>query len=279
MALRHAAGAGEFAPVEREAVEPLAAEVIVDMLDIVGVGHDRQVAALLRRPDLVGGGQMQRRGAVRLHEAVDAAVAAEIAERAGDHIGDRRVGGVLDLEGEHRRRQRGIAVVMRDEGRQRLHPDVAREALVMERIFGDREAPDKGHVRKMRHAGHRVAIGAEAETIELADRGRAGRRPLIGAVQHQRLQQLAVLLGLDGEMAVAVELVQLGAVADRPVDHAAGAGQREAAGPDAAEREHGIAAARAAEDEAVVDPVEIVQHQRHSLLRCLSVGGAGRVSA
>ena len=37
----------------------------------------------------------------------------------------------------------------------------------MELDLGDREPPDEGRVVEMRRAGHRVAIGAEAEAVEL----------------------------------------------------------------------------------------------------------------
>ena len=53
-------GLREFPPVAAQAVEPLAAHVIVDMLDAVAVGRDRQIAALRRRPVHVGGSEMQR---------------------------------------------------------------------------------------------------------------------------------------------------------------------------------------------------------------------------
>ena len=123
----------------------------------------------------------------------------------------------------------------------------------MELELGDRKAADEGHVVKMGNAGHRIAIGAEAKSVELARARRTGRYPLIGAVQNAGVEQFAVPLGLDGEMAVAVELMDSGPVADAPVDEPAAAGQRDAPGPDAAERKGDISAPLAGIDETFVD--------------------------
>ena len=118
---------------------------------------------------------------------------------------------------------------------------------------------------EMRDAGHRIAVGAEAEAVELPRARRAGRRPLIGTVEDAGVEKPAVLLGLDGEMAVAVELMDVGPVADAPIDQPPAAGERDAARSDAAEREGDVASPRAAIDEAVVDGLLGLQHLRTSL--------------
>jgi hypothetical protein len=46
VALREAARPREFSPIETEAVEPLAAEMVVDMFDLLSVGDDCEIAAL-----------------------------------------------------------------------------------------------------------------------------------------------------------------------------------------------------------------------------------------
>ena len=125
----------------------------------------------------------------------------------------------------------------------------------MERDLGDGESPDERGVVEMRGAGHRVAVGAEAEAVELPPARRAGRQPLVGPVQDARVEELAVALGLDGEVAVAVVLMDGRAIADAPVDQPAASGQGHAARAQAAERKGDMAATRAAIDEARVDPV------------------------
>ena len=64
--LRHWAWLREFAPIAAEAVEPLAAHVIVDVLDAVAFGRDREIAALPFRPVDIGRAEVQRAQAVRL---------------------------------------------------------------------------------------------------------------------------------------------------------------------------------------------------------------------
>ena len=56
--LAKAAGPSELSPVKTEAVEPLAAEMVVDVLDIVSVGGDGKIAALFRASG-VGRGEVQ----------------------------------------------------------------------------------------------------------------------------------------------------------------------------------------------------------------------------
>ena len=261
-ALAQPPGAGEFAPIEAEAVEPLAAEVIVDMLDVGAVGGDGEVAALLGRPLAVGGGEMQGREPVGLREIVDAAVAAVVPERRGDRVVDRRVRVVFHGDGEQRDRHRGVAVVVRDERAEGGHAHLTGEAGVVELELGDREAADEGDVVEMRHAGHRIAVGAESVAVELPRARRSRRRSFIGPVEDAGVEELAVALGLDGEMAVAVELMDVRPVADAPVDQPPAAGERDAAGPDAAERKSDIAPPGAGEDEAVVDGFQLLQHCR-----------------
>ena len=123
----------------------------------------------------------------------------------------------------------------------------------MELEFGDRKAADERDVVKVGDSGHRVAIGAETESVELARTWRTGRRPLIGSVQYASVKQFAVLLRLDGKVAVTVELIDRGPVADAPVDQPAAACQRHAAGSDAAQRKGDVSAPFAGVDETVVD--------------------------
>ena len=131
-------------------------------------------------------------------------------------------------------------------GRERRQPDVAGEALVVEDEIGGREAAVEIDLAEMRHAGQRLAVGAVAEAVEhLAQARRAGGIEVVGAVEDAGVDQLAVLLGLDGEMRVAVVALQRRPVADRPVDQPAAAGDREAARADAAERKGDVAGALA----------------------------------
>ena len=251
--LAQSACPGEFTPIEAETVEPLTAEMIVDMLDAVPVRGDRKVAALFSRPVHVGRGEVQRAEIARGREDMDAAVAAVIADRRAERVIDRGLGVVLDIEAEQRRRHRRIAVVVRNERAERRHADFPRKAVVPEREFRHRKPPDEGHVVEMRHAGQRVPIGAETEAVELSRAGGAGRDALVGTVENPRVEQRAVPHRLDREMAVAVELVDRGAVADAPIDQSPGARQRQAAGPDAPERERDIAVTFAGVDETIVD--------------------------
>ena len=80
--LAQRAGPRKFAPIEAKAVEPLAAQVIVDMLDAVAVGRDREIAALGCRSAQVGRSEMQRAQSPGAGEGVHAAVAAIVSERA-----------------------------------------------------------------------------------------------------------------------------------------------------------------------------------------------------
>jgi len=232
------------------------------MLDAIAVGREGEIAALGGRPVGIGRGEMQGAEAAGARKDMHAAVATVIAERRADRIVDRRIGVVFDVEGEQRGGHRGIAVVVGNERAERGHPHLAGKGVAVEFEFGDGKAPGEGHVVEMRHAGHRIAIGAEAEAVELARAGRARRHALVGAVEHARVEQLAVALGLDGEMAVAVVLMDGGAVAQAPVDEAPAAGQRDAAGSDAAERKGQILTARAGIDEALVDRLllQLLQH-------------------
>ena len=100
--------------------------MVVDMLDIVPVGNDREVAPLFRTSG-VGRGEVEGAEPVLPTKGVDAAVAAVVAERGGDRVVDRRVGVVFDREGEKRGRHRRVAVVVRDERAERGHPHLARK--------------------------------------------------------------------------------------------------------------------------------------------------------
>ena len=191
-----------------------------------------------------------------------AAVAAVVSQRGADRIVDRRVGVVFDVESEQRGGHRRIAVVMGNERAERRHPHLAGKRVAMEFELGDGKAAGEGHVVEMRHARHGIAIGAETEAVEFSRARRAGRHALIGAVQHARVQQLAVALGLDGKMAIAVELMDGGAAAQAPIDEAPASRQRDAAGSDAAERKRQILTARAGIDEPLVDGrlLQLLQH-------------------
>ena len=236
-------GPRELAPEQVEVVEPLAAEMVVEMVDILSIGGDRDVARLPVR-QLIGRRQQQRFHPGRLGIAVPAVLAAVVPQRPTDGVVDRRRAGIGHLDLEHRRRQRGIALVGGNERAPggELHP--ARERRVMERHLGYREGPRKRRRLEMRHARQRVAVGAPAEAVEEFPRGRrTGGHALIGAVEDAGIEQLAPGLGLDGEVAVAVEALQPRPVADRPVDQPAAARERQPAGADAAEREGDVAGA------------------------------------
>ena len=142
---------------------------------------------------------------------------------------------------------------MRDERAERRHLHLAGKGLAVKGEFGERKAPGEGHVLEMRHARHRVAVGAKAVAVPFAAARRARGDAFVGAVEDAGVDQLAVPLGLDGEMAVAVVHVDRRAVADAPIDQPAGPRQRDASRPQAAERKRHILAALAGEDEALVD--------------------------
>ena len=154
-------------------------------------------------------------------KGVDTAVTAVIAEGRGDRVVDRCGGVVFDCECEKRDRHRRVAVVVRDERAERRHPHLARKVGLMELEFGHRKAADECDVVEVGDSGHRVAIGAETESVEFADTGRTGRRSLVRAVQNASVQQLAVLFRLDRKVAVTIELIDRGPVADAPVDQPA----------------------------------------------------------
>ena len=183
-----------------------------------------------------------------------AAVAAIVSQRAGDRVVDRGVGIVLDMEREQCGRHRQIAVVVRNERAERRHPHPARKGVAMELDFGDRKSPDKSRVVEMRDAGHRVAIRAKTETVEFAPAGRAGRQALVRAIENASVDQLAVALGLDGEMAVAVVLMDCRSIANAPVDQPSAARQARRCRSPSAERKGDMLPARAAIHKPVVDP-------------------------
>src|ERR1700744_595034 len=126
---------------------------------------------------------------------------------------------------------------MRDEGAHRDEPDLPRKARILELDLGHREAADESRVREMRDPGEGVPVRTETETVEFPRGRRTGRIALIGAVEHTRIEQDALVLGLDRKMTVAVELMNVRLVADAPVDEPGAAGQRGAARSDTAERE------------------------------------------
>ena len=273
MPLRQPAGSCEFLPEHREVVEPLAAVVKVGVVDVVGVGGDGQVAAIGRLQILVRRGQAQRADAVLALECVDAAVGAIVAERSGQRVGQLVAGVVDQLELEHGDRHRAVVVVVRDERRQRRQAHAAREALVLEHQIGGREAAIEIDLAEMRHADQRLPVGAVAEAVEhFAQARRPGGIEVIGAVQHARVDQLAVLLCLDGEMRIAVVALQRRPVADRPVDQPAASRDREAAGADPAQRKRDVAGALALVGKARIDGSKVVPHEicPVGLLRVLS---------
>src|SRR5262249_24107339 len=104
----------EFVPVPGQAVKPLPAEMVVDMLDIAPVGSDCQITLLFWMVHR-GRGEMENAEPVLSCECVDAAVAAVIAQGAGNRIVDRCLGLVFNREFEERDGHRRVAIVMRDE--------------------------------------------------------------------------------------------------------------------------------------------------------------------
>ena len=246
-------GSREFAPVPAQAIEPLPAHVIVDVFDTTALSRQREVAALPLRPVDVGGGEVERGEGPRSREEVHAAVAAIVSERGSDCIVDRPVRIVQYRKREHGRRHRRVAVVVRDERAESRHPHLAWKGVTDEFDLGDRKSSDEERVVEMRNACHRVAIGAESVSVELAPAGRSDRQTLVGAIEDAGVDQLAVALGLDGKMAVAVVLVDCRPIADAPVDEPTAARQRNAAGADATERERYVLSAGASVDEPVVD--------------------------
>jgi len=233
--------------------------MVVDMFDIVPVGNNCEVAPLF--PTFrVGRGEVEDAEPVLPGEGVNAAVAAVVAEGRGERVVDRCVGIVFDRECEKRDRHRRVTIVMRDKRAERRHPDLARKARMMELELSDRKAADERDVVKVGNSSHRIAIGAEAKSVELTCTGRTARDPLIGSVQHASGEQSAVLLCLDREMAVAVKLMDSRPVADAPVDQPAAAGQRHAAGADAAKWKGDKFEPFAGVNEAVIDGCGILQH-------------------
>ena len=99
-------------------------------------------------------------------EGVDAAVAAVVSERAGDRVVDRCVGVVVNSNSNS---ATGIDVsrsLCGMNGLKRRHAHLARKACVVELEVGDRKAADEVTSSKVRHAGHRLAVGAVAEAVE-----------------------------------------------------------------------------------------------------------------
>ena len=240
----------------------MAAKVIVDMLDAVAVGGDREIAPLGCGSAQVRRREVQRAQSPGGREGVHAAVAPIVSERRADGVVDRTPSVVLDVEGKQRRRHRGVAIVVGDERAERRHPHLPRERVAPEFELGHGKAPDKCDVVEMRNAGEGIAIGPEAVSVEFSRARRAGRIPLIGPVQDPRVQKLAVALRLDCEVAIAVELMDRGAVADAPIDEAPRAGERDAARSDAAEGKRNIFAALPRIDEPLVDRIRrpLVRH-------------------
>ena len=118
----------------------------------------------------------------------------------------------------------------------------------------------------MRDADKRLPIGAMAKSVEhLALAGCAGRIEIVGAVQHPRIDQPAVLLCLDGEMRIAVVSLQGRTVADRPVDQASAARNREPAGADPAQREGDVAGTLALVGKARIDGGKVVPHESYPI--------------
>src|SRR6202046_430505 len=81
--LRQEPGLCKSPPIAAETVEPLAAHVVVDMLDPVPLRRDREIAPLCGRAVQVRGCEMQRAVGAVAREDMDAAVAAIVSERAG----------------------------------------------------------------------------------------------------------------------------------------------------------------------------------------------------
>src|SRR5208282_3295947 len=257
--LAQAACPREFSPIETEAVEPLTAKMVVDVLDVVSVGDDCEITALFRA-SRVARGEVQDAETVLPGKRVDAAVAVVIAKGRRDRVIDRCASVVFDRDGEERDRHRRVAVAVRDERAERRHPNLARKAPAMKLELGDRKTADERDVVKVGNSSHRVAIGAETKSIELARTWRTSRRPLVGPVQYPSFKQFAVLLRPDSKVAVAVELTDSRPVADAPVDQPATASQRHATASDAAQWKGDVSAPFAGVDETVVDGFVLLRH-------------------
>src|SRR6202034_111237 len=175
-------------------------------------------------------------------------------ERAGDRVVNRSVGVVLNIKSEQSGGQRRIPFIMRDERAEGRHTDLSRKGFAMERDLGDGEAADEGRVVEVRRSCHRVAIGAEAEPVELSPAWRARRQALVRPVQHARVDELAVPLRLDREMTVTVMLMDRRPIADAPIYEPAAARERNASRSDPAEGKGDVLAARASIDESGIDP-------------------------
>jgi len=67
---------------------------------------------------------------------------------------------------------------------------------MMELELSYRKAADERDVVKVGNSGHRIAIGAETESVELARTGRTARDPFIGSVQYASAEQFTVLSAL-----------------------------------------------------------------------------------
>ena len=84
--------------------------------------------------------------------------------------------------------------------------------------FGHRKPPDKSCIVEMWTPVKGIAIGAKSETIEFARARRTRRHAFVWTIEDASVDELAVSFGLDGEMAVAVVLMDCGPIANAPVD-------------------------------------------------------------
>src|SRR5947209_4376564 len=96
---------------------------------------------------------------------------------------------------------------MGDKRTERSHAHLAWKARIMELELGDRKTANECDILKVGNSSHRVAISAKAKSVKLAFTWRTGRRSLVRSVQDASTEQFIALFGLDGEVTVAIELM------------------------------------------------------------------------
>ena len=232
----------EVFPVDFEVVEPGAAEPVllpadVDIAGDAGVGGEGQVAVGGVFGLEAVGGEMEGVAPGVLLDFVQVCGGQGVGEHADDGVGEIGGGGIGDAEFEEGGGDSGVVFVGGDEGVEGGHPDLAGEGFVPVGELGEWELAAEVDALEVGQAGQVFAAGAPAECAE----GRGDELALIGrvqvAVEDAGVGHLAVIFGADGEVGEAVYAAFVGTVEDFPVDEASVAGEADAAGADAAERE------------------------------------------
>ena len=247
------AGHGEIVPEQAQIVEPCAAEpvLLADGRVLFVHGHDQLAIARIALGRVVGQAHAGR--AALAEEPVEVPAQLRIGQRERGGIVDALVLRVGQRERKERRGQAGIFVVQRDIGVKGVQADAAGEGLVGKVNFGEGERALKFAVAEMGHSAQQLALGAEAVIRAPCGHGRAAGLGHVHialahiagrgvGVEDARVQQLAVFLGLDGKMRIAVDAALVGTVEDFPVDQAAIAVQADTARANAAQREGDFAA-------------------------------------